>query len=206
MWRVKGALAFILAPFDFAKKVSSGLADATKWLRSVHTDASNAVRILCLRLVRWVQCAFVRTRLRMNRCVNCARPGLNGWLRRESRRWRWCAAVKACVLPKFWHNTWHGLRCYWFYTPYCWTKLHKTCGGTLNKTSKWLVTCIRNKRKLPNLTLCNAAQIIQKVVLSTLQTNKALHYINFAWLVATMDWMRFVLAYLHSHDGIALNH
>jgi len=75
--------------------------------------------------------------------------------------------------------------CYWFCRPYCWTKLPKTCGGTLHKTLKWLVTCIQNKRKLPNLTLYNASQIIKKVVLSLFQTNKVLHYIKFAWFVAT---------------------
>jgi len=31
-------------------------------------------------------------------------------------------------------------------------KLHKPCCGALHKTLTWLVTCIQNKRKLPNLT------------------------------------------------------
>jgi len=28
---------------------------------------------------------------------------------------------------------------------------------------------------------------------------------KFSWFVATMDWMRFLQAYIHSHDIIALN-
>ena len=48
------------------------------------------------------------------------------------------------------------------------------------QTLKGLVTCIQNKRKLPHFTLYNASQIIKKVVLPTFQTNKVLHYIQFA--------------------------
>jgi len=65
-------------------------------------DASSAVRLLCLRLVWWVQCAIVCTRMRMKRCVRCGRPGLNEWLRPKIRRGRWCAAVQICHLIKFW--------------------------------------------------------------------------------------------------------
>jgi len=126
-------------------------------------------RAACDRLVRWIQ-NVVSPRLRMKRCVQ-ARPGLNGQ-RPESRRWQWCAAEQDCVLPKFWHHTWHLLRCYYFCVPYWWKKLHKTCCGTLHKTLKWLFTCIQNKRKLPNLTLCNVSQIIKEVVLSTFQNQE----------------------------------
>jgi len=58
--------------------------------------ASSAVRQVCLRLLRRVQCAFVCTRLRMKRCIHWSWPGLNGWLKPESQRWRWCAAVQGC--------------------------------------------------------------------------------------------------------------
>jgi len=36
------------------------------------------------------------------------------------------------------------------------------------------------------------SQIIQKGALSTLQTNRVLYYIKFAWFVASMDWIRLV--------------
>jgi len=152
-------------------------------------DASSAVRLLCLRLVRWVQCAVVCTRMRMKRCVRCARPGLNEWFRPESRRWRWCAAVQDCVLLKFWHHKWHIFRVLLILYTILLNKVTQDLWRYTAQTLKGLVTCIQNKRKLPNLTLYNASQIIKKVVLSTFQTNKVLHYIQFAWFVATwIEW------------------
>ena len=151
------------------------------------------MRLVCLRLVRWVQCCFVCTRLRMKRCVNCARSGLNGWLRHESRRWRWCAAVKVCVLPKFWHYMWHDFEVLQSLYP---TLLNKVTQDLLRYTAqnlKWLVTCIQNKRNLPHFILCNAPQIIQKVVLSTLQTNKVLYYIKFHDLL--LQWIEWGLCW-----------
>jgi len=54
------------------------------------------------------------------------------------------------------------LKFYSFCSPYCWTKLQKTCCGTLTKSLKWLDRCIQNKRKSLNLTLYNASQIVNK--------------------------------------------
>ena len=142
--------------------------------------------------------------MRMKRCVRCARPGLNEWFRPEIWRRRWCAAVQDCVLYLSSDIASDIFRV----LPYNWTKLHKTCGGTL--TLKGLVTRIQNKRKLPNLTLYNASQIIEKVVLSTFQTNKVLHYIKFAWFVATwIEWglcrpTSIVMTVFACNNGIAL--
>jgi len=63
----------------------------------------------------------------------------------------------------------------------------------LQITLKWLVTCIQNRRKLPHLTLCNASQIIEKVVLYTYQMNKVLCYVKFAWFVLLLQWIEWGL-------------
>jgi len=151
-------------------------------------DASSAVRLLCLRLTQWVQCTVVCTRMHMKRCVHCAWLGLNEWFRHEIRWWRWCAAVQDYGLLKFWHHKWHIFRVLLLLYTILLNKVTQDLWWYTAQTLKGLVIYIQ-KRKLPNLTLYNASQIIKKVVLSTFQTNKVLHYIKSAWLVATwIEW------------------
>jgi len=81
-----------------------------------------------------------------------------------------------------------------------------------SQTLKGLVTSIQNKRKLPNLALYNASQIIKSsAVHISDEQSSLLHYLNCAWFVAT--WMEWGLCRPNSivktvfacNNGIALN-
>ena len=144
----------------------------------------------------------------MKRCAHCARPGLDGWLRSESRRWRWCAAVQDCVSPRALTSLgyqegrrvfWEGPKCFelcpivlnnvqhnfpgWAinFPPWLRARFHLSsditlllilCTILLNKATQDLLRYTAQnlemtgymqfqiKRKLQNLTLCSATQII----------------------------------------------
>jgi len=109
----------------------------------------------------------------------------NDWDRRNSAMTVCCSARLCFTLVLTSHVTYfQGVTNFERHTV---EQLHKTCGDALHKTLKWLVTCIQNKRKLPNLTLYNPSQIIEKVVLSIFQTNEVLPYLKFAWFVTTWN-------------------
>ena len=98
------------------------------------------------------------------------------------------------------------LGCYYFCSPYYWEKLHKTCCGTLHKTLKWLVTCIQNKRKLPNFTLCH--KLLKKFWCPHFRRTKCWTRLHKICMICCYNGLNEICVGLSPlcHEGIASNH